>query len=126
MNDEEKLLIRARKVGGSKMTIKFWDEGIEPFVFPTPEQPINPPNETPTYWGVVMCKPKVLITGVDKWSLKEKTFCITFIDPISVDLDRVEQDSQEESSIVIDEVLSLLENLLPRRCKVVLEELEVE
>lgn len=106
--------------------IKLWDEGIEPFNFSTPEPPINPLNKTPTYWGVVMVKPKVLITGVDKWTRKEITVCITFINSIPIELDRIEQDSQEESSIVIDEVFAVLEDLLPRRCKVELEELEVE
>ena len=106
--------------------IELWDEGIEPFNFSTPEPPINPPNGTPTYWGVVMCKPKVLITGIDKWTKKEVTVCVTFVDAIPVELDRIKQDSQEESSVVIDEVLAVLEDLLPRRCKVELEDMEVE
>ena len=108
------------------MTIKLWDEGIEPFIFSIPEPPINPPDETPTYWGVVMVKPKVLITGIDKWTKKEITFCVTFVNAIPVELDRVKQDSQEESLVVIDEVLAVVEDLLVRRRKVELEELEVE
>ena len=108
------------------MTIKLWDEGIEPFVFPTPEQPVNPPDEHPKHWGMMMCKPTIIITGIDKYSFKEKSISINFIDFIPVDLEGIEINSQQESDFIITEALAVLENLLSRRCKVVLEELEVE
>ena len=94
--------------------------------FYCPEQPINPPNGHPKHWGMVLCKPIIKITGIDKYSFKEKTITVYFEDYIPVDLEGIEVNSQEESDLIITEALAVLENLLPRRCRVALEDVEVE
>jgi len=108
------------------MTIKLWDEGIEPFVFSIPEPPINPPDEHPKHWGMVLCKPIIKVTGIDKYSFKEKTITVYFEDYIPVDLEGVKVNSQEESDLIITKSLAVLESLLPRRYRVALEDVEVE
>jgi len=106
--------------------IELWNDKIKPTNFHCPERPINPPNEHPKHWGMVFCKPIIKITGIDKYSFKEKTITVYFENYIPVDLEGVEVNSQEESDLVITESLAVLENLLPRRCRVALEDVEVE
>ena len=113
---------------------KLWDEefdnyGIETYrkkCFITPEPSINPPTEHSKHWGMMLCKPIIKITGIDKHSFKEKTITVYFEDYIPVDLEGVEVNSQEESDLIITESLAVLENLLPRRYRVALEDVEVE
>ena len=105
--------------------IELWDDKIKSTNFYCPEQPINPPNKHPKHWGMVLCKPIIKITGVDKFSFKEKTITVYFEDYIPVDLEGVEVNSQEESDLIITESLAVLENLLPRRYRVALEGVEV-
>ncbi len=106
--------------------VKLWDEDFSPTDFYTPEPPTNPPDEHPKHWGIMMCKPTIVITGIDKYSFKEKSISINFLDFIPVDLEGIEVNSQQESDLIITEALAVLENLLPRRCKIELKELEVE